>query len=50
MSTVNEELPATEDTVAFVGDEATCNNLKEMMKGIRMLQWKSKMFSVSFRL
>ena len=38
MSTVNEELPATEDIVAFVDDEATCNNLKEMMKGIRMLQ------------
>ena len=50
MSTVNEELPATEDIVAFVDDEATCNNLKEMMKDIRMLQWKSKMFSVSLRL
>ena len=50
MSTVNEELPATEDIVAFVDDEATCNNLKEMMKGIRMLQWKSKIFSISFRL
>ena len=38
MSTVNEELPATQDIVAFVDDEATCNNFKEMMKAIRMLQ------------
>ena len=38
MSTVKEELPATQDIVAFVDDEATCNNLKEMMKDIRMLQ------------
>ena len=38
MSTAMEELQATEDITAFVDDEATSNNLKEMMESIRMLQ------------